>query len=291
MLIKMFNYPFNHLFNYQEKHYPGLIFSLNLRLDNDYITRLLAMCFLFLLAVTLVMLPAYYADVRLLNNAPIWAKPIKFSLSLAIHFLTLALLAQQLDRSRRTGMLLTFFAYLAVVSMLFEQIYISIQAARGRQSHYNDETDFEVLMYNLMGIGAINLILVSFVLGLLIWKYGNKDNSGLRLGSILGLVIGSVLTLVYAMTMANAPANSHLVGEAVSNTKVPLVGWSREVGDLRIPHFIATHMMQILPLTGLFLDKYKCSPKMIVSLSTVILVVMSAVFFDWALAGKAVFSI
>ena len=287
MRVKMFNYSFNK----QDKRYPAYIFSLSSRLDNDYITRLLAMCSLFLLAVTLVMLPAYYIDARLLNNAPIWAKPIKFSLSLAIHFLTLALLAQQLDRSRRTGMLLTSFTYLAAIPMLFEQIYISIQAARERQSHYNHETDFEALMYALMGIGAINLILVSFVLGVLIWKYGNKDNSGLRLGSILGLIIGSVLTLIYAMTMANATANSHLVGETISNAKVPIVGWSREAGDLRIPHFIATHMMQILPLMGLSLDKLKCSPKVIVSLSTLILVVMSAVFFDWALAGKAVFSI
>jgi len=283
----MFNYRLNHL----EKHYPRLIFSFNTRLDNDFITRLFFMCSLFLFAVTLVMLPAYYVDARLLNTAPIWAKPIKFSLSLAIHFLTLALLVQQLERNRRTGIFLTFFAYLAAVSMLFEQIYISIQAARGRQSHFNGETDFEALMYGLMGIGAVNLILVSFILGLLIWKYGDKDNSGLRLGSILGLIIGSVLTLIYAMTMGNAPAHSHLVGEIVNNAKVPVVGWSREVGDLRIPHFIATHMMQILPLLGFFLDKLKCSPKVIVSLSTVILVVMSAIFFDWALAGKPVFSI
>jgi len=75
----------------------------------------------------------------------------------------------------------------------------------------------------------------------------------------------------------------------VSNSKIPVVGWSREVGDLRIPHFIATHMMQILPLLGLFLDKMKYSPRMLVALATVILVIMSAIFFDWALAGKSVF--
>jgi len=142
-------------------------------------------------------------------------------------------------------------------------------------------------MFNFMGIGAVNLILVSFVLGILIWKYGNKDNSGLRLGSILGLTLGSVLTLIYAMTMGNAPAA--LVGEAINNSKVPVLGWSREVGDLRIPHFIATHMMQLLPLLGFFLDKQKLSPKIVVSFATLILVVMSVVFFDWALLGKSVF--
>jgi hypothetical protein len=279
MLAKMFNHP--------NKSYPSLVFGFSRGLGNDYITRILLMSFLFLLAVTLVLIAGYYFDSRLLNNAPIWAKPIKFSIALAMHFITLTILAQQLDRNRRTAVLMTFFVYLAVVSMIFEQGYITIQAARGSHSHYNGDTPFEYLMYNFMGIGAVNLILASFALGMLIWKYGNKDSSGLRLGSILGLTLGSVLTLIYGMTMGNAP--SHLVGEAVSNSTVPLLGWSREVGDLRIPHFIATHMMQILPLLGLFLDKRKLSPKIIVSLTTLILVMMSVVFFDWALVGKSVF--
>jgi hypothetical protein len=279
MLIKVFSR--------RNKQYPNLALGLSSRLDSDYITRILLMSFLFLFAVTLVLIPGYYFDSRILNNEPVWAKPIKFSIALAMHFITLAILVQQLDRNRRTGMFLTFFVYLSVVSMIFEQGYISIQAARGRLSHYNGETPLEGLMFNFMGLGAVNLILVSFVLGILIWKYGNKDSSGFRLGSILGLTLGSVLTLIYAMAMGIAP--SHLVGEAVNNSKVPILGWSREVGDLRIPHFIATHMMQLLPLLGFFLDKQKYSPKIIVSLATLILVLMSAVFFDWALLGKSVF--
>ena len=260
------------------KQYSVFPLVLSNKLDDDYITRILLMSFLFLFAVTIVLIPAYFFDSRLLNNAEIWAKPIKFSLSLSMHFLTLAILAQQLNRNRRKGLLLAFFTYVAVASLIFEQGYISIQAARGQQSHYNVTTDFESLMYNLMSIGAVNLILVSFVLGLLIWKYGNKNSSGLRFGTILGLVIGSVLTLLYGMTMGKAP--SPLVGEVIHHSKVPVVGWSREVGDLRIPHFIATHMMQVLPLLGLLLDKLKCSPKVMVSLATLILVLMSALSFD-----------
>ena len=204
-----------------------------------------------------------------------------------MHFLTLTILAQQLKLNRRTGLLLTFFVYMSVISMIFEQGYITIQAARGHHSHFNLDTPFEALMFNFMGIGAVNLILVSFVLGILIWKYGKKDSTGLRLGSILGLTLGSLLTLIYAMTMGNSP--SHLVGEAINNSKVPILGWSREVGDLRIPHFIATHMMQVLPLLGCILDKYKFAPKIIVVISTLMMVGMSALFFNWALLGKSVF--
>jgi hypothetical protein len=277
------------LLNDNDKQFPSLAFSLGIQLDNDYITRILLISFLLLCGITIVLIPGYYFDNRVLNNYPIWEKPIKFSIALAMHFLTLTILAQQLKLSRRTGMLLTFFVYLSVISMIFEQGYITIQAARGHHSHFNVETPFEALMYNFMGIGAVNLILVSFVLGVLILKHGNKDSSGLRLGSILGLTLGSLLTLIYAMTMGNSP--SHLVGEAISNTKVPILGWSREVGDLRIPHFIATHMMQILPLLGFILDKYKFSPKIIVSIVTLFLVMMSALFFNWALIGKSVFSL
>ena len=29
------------------------------------------------------------------------------------------------------------------------------------------------------------------------------------------------------------------------------MGWSREVGDLRLPHFLATHALHVVPLAGL----------------------------------------
>ena len=67
-----------------------------------------------MLAVCLLLIPAYFFDSRLLGCMPIWAKPIKFSLFLAMHFLTLAILAQQLELKRRTGVILKIFGYAAV---------------------------------------------------------------------------------------------------------------------------------------------------------------------------------
>jgi hypothetical protein len=38
---------------------------------------------------------------------------------------------------------------------------------------------------------------------------------------------------------------------------VPVLGWYLDGQDIRITHFLATHMMQLLPLYGLWLNKQK----------------------------------
>ena len=58
-----------------------------------------------------------------------------------------------------------------------------------------------------------------------------------------------VLTVPIAGTLAQMPG--HFVGTPVTGAAVPVFGWSREVGDLRTAHFLATHAMHFLPLAGL----------------------------------------
>lgn len=268
----------------QPQQYADLPFSL----PRDHITRIWFFSALFLVGMFAILLPAYYFDPRLLNGVSVWSKPLKFSLSLSIHFFTLAFLAQLIDRQKRTALTLTLIGYAAVASMLFEQLYISVQAGRGVKSHFNFTSDLTISMYSAMGVGAFILVLVTFVLGLMIMKHALKHRPGFRLGAILGLTLGSVLTLILAGYMS--ASGSHLVGGNVSDANgMAVVGWSKHVGDLRIPHFLATHLMQILPVIGILADRTKLPPRTLVTISAIVLSATTIGLFVLALSGRPLF--
>ncbi|MDH8660866.1 hypothetical protein QIH25_28370, partial [Klebsiella pneumoniae] len=67
----------------------------------------------------------------------VWAKPLKFEASLAIHFATLALSLSAVDLSAKWGKVLFAVAVSSVGATTFEMIYILIQAARQQASHFN----------------------------------------------------------------------------------------------------------------------------------------------------------
>lgn len=202
---------------------------------------------------------AYLIDQRLLDGVSVWSKPIKFQLSLIVTVGTVVLLLPLLDDATRATRTVRWSSYLVAVASTLEIVYIVLQAARGRSSHFNEETPLEAMLYGLMGLGAASIVVGCFAVGWMIWRHGRSDlGEGLRLGAAWGLMIGAVLTLVTAgMLSSGAIAEpGHWVGGARSDAGgLFLVGWSRTGGDLRVPHFFATHIMQGLPLLGLLLDR------------------------------------
>lgn len=209
----------------------------------------------FMAALYIALAPAHLFDPRLFNGAPIWDKPLKFALSLSVHFLTLAVLLQVLPPARRSGPALGFAVITSIAAGVLEIIYITVQAMRGRASHFNYETALEAQIYLAMGAGAVLLILAAFILGLKIARTRGAPPSGLRDGAMLGLIFGPILTLAVAGYISQN--GSHYVNAPLASDQngVFLFGWSTVDPDLRPAHFFALHMMQAAPLAGWIGDR------------------------------------
>jgi len=197
----------------------------------------------------------YVLDPRMLGDEALWIKPLKFEISLIIHFATLAVLAAWLSPEKRNGHAWKITTSVVVGAGLLEVMYIFLQAARGRESHFNNTTTIESLMYGLMGVGAVILVAGSFYLGYLLFReYQLQKDDVFLFSAALGLTIGSVLTLIIASHLASGETG-YLAPVDEEVLRMPLFSWYLNGEDLRIPHFFATHMMQLLPLYGFWLSR------------------------------------
>jgi hypothetical protein len=225
-------------------------------------------------------------DPRQLNDINIWLKPMKFYASVGLHMITIAFIARFIDYDVRRKFWVYVLGWVLTFTVIFELAYVTIQAARGRHSHWNFETTFESLMYAAMGIGAVIMILIPVVIGLLVYRYPVREmRQGLRLGILLGMILGFFTTLIVAGYMSQT--YGHWVGGVQSDADgLPIVGWVRSGGDLRVPHFFATHLMQIIPVIGFIADRFSQRPRLIVVIASTIGVGMVAFTFLQALRGQ-----
>lgn len=208
-------------------------------------------------AVTLALLTlplglALGLDGRTIGGELIWVKPLKFLVALSIYFATLAWFATWLPDGMRRSLWYRLFATVVVAATAAEMVWIGGAAAFGTTSHFNVATPMMGTIYGVMGILAVTLTSASLVYGVAIWSNRAAPlPPAVRLALGLGLVSTFGLTLVVAGWMAGS--TSHLVGIPATGAAVPFVGWSREVGDLRVGHFFATHALHAVPLAGLAL--------------------------------------
>ncbi len=193
--------------------------------------------------------PAF--DDRLLNGVSVWTKPFKFSLSLAVYFVTLAWFAPLLPGGYFATRKGAWMTWVPVACALFEMLYIVMQASRGEASHFNRDTAFHATMFSLMGAGAVTLVTICLWMGVVVLRHH-------RLHSAYALAVGIGLILTFALGGASGSYMGehagHWVGGAATDANgLWLLRWSRDGGDLRVAHFFGMHAMQVLPIVATLL--------------------------------------
>lgn len=223
-------------------------------------SRPLTIAALAMLPVLLFSVLGLLLDPRLVGGAPVWLKPGKFALSIAIYSLTLAWLFRYLPAHRRTRVIV---GHLSAAVMLFEMGIIIVQAARGRASHFNVGTPLDALLFNLMGSAIVLQTLASVAVAVALWRQQFADRAlgwALRLGMVLTIVgasLGGIMAsprpeqIALLQAGQPTPLGAHTVGAPDGGPGLPGIGWSREHGDLRAAHFMGLHALQALSLVAL----------------------------------------
>jgi len=183
----------------------------------------------------------------LASGVNVWVKPAKFFVSVGIFALTAAWFFAYIRPERRDSRLMRGTVAALIASGTFELAYIGLQAARGLESHFNTGTPFHATMYALMGIGAVILSATTLPMA---WEIARRPAPGLQRSFVAAVAIGLVLTFALGATLGGYMSSQagHSVGQVGGS--VPLFGWNRLGGDLRIAHFLGIHAEQAIPLLG-----------------------------------------
>ena len=204
---------------------------------------------LFIGLAALPLLVAATIDPRMFLDVPVWQKPLQFHLALGIYVVTLAVYARFLPHGMTTRRW-RIYAGVVCFCILAELVWVGGAASYGTASHFNRDDAVMGAIYGVMGVFAVILTSASGVMGVAIWRNPATGlPSALHLSVVLGLILTFVLTLIAAGTLSSM--SGHLVGTPITGARVAVLGWSREVGDLRVGHFFATHALHVLPLAGL----------------------------------------
>ena len=206
-------------------------------------------------------------DPRVITGAPAWLKPFKFAVSTAIYSLTLAWIFGWLSgwpRVRRA------VGWVTAVVFVLEVAIIAAQAWRGTTSHFNVSSPLDGVLFSIMGAAIVLQTLVSVGVAVALWRQHFTDRTlgwALRLGmtlTIAGAFTGALMTRPTAEQLAVARAGgpmpvvgAHTVGGPDGSPGLPVTGWSREHGDLRVPHFVGLHAIQAFALIALALRRWR----------------------------------
>jgi hypothetical protein len=240
----------------------------------------------FLLLMIPPTLVAFLLDGRTVNDVNVWIKPLKFEASLVLYLGTLAWFWGYLSPTTQRSRGLRIFAAVSVGLIAYEIAYIVFQSARGVGSHFNTATPVEGIMFMLMGLAAPVFTALAAVLGIAIARRPRPDLApAFRLAVVLGLILTTVLGT--AAGIAISVNGGHWVGAVASDAGgLPIFGWTRAGGDLLVAHFFGLHALQILPVAGLIVARWRPEATRLVWLMAGAFTALTAYTLLEALAGR-----
>ena len=198
-------------------------------------------------------------------NEPAWLKPFKFFLSSFILTATLPFILREIDEKYAKSA--KWISKITIITMGVELIAISIQAFRGVRSHFNFTTLFDSLVFNSMAIAILMFFISQVFLTYRLFQVHFRTKTAKIWSYKLGMIIfligagsGWIMTTPNADQFAKIKSDqtpleigSHTIGAADGAEGLPIVGWAKKAGDLRIAHFVGMHALQILPIFALLL--------------------------------------
>ncbi len=202
-----------------------------------------------MLALAALSFIGLFVDDRTLLGVNVWVKPLKFELSTAIYTLTLSFLAtfypySEKKRKRING--------IVAWTLFIEMLIVPLQAFRGVQSHFNQSTPFDGILFAMMGLLISVNVLVMFLLLIDSIRLRLNLSMSQQIAIILGWIIVIGGSWVGGQMLSEV---GHNIGVADGGEGLPIINWSTIAGDLRVAHFFGLHGIQVLPLFALLLVK------------------------------------
>lgn len=224
----------------------------------------------------LILMP--FEEIKLLGVNR-WLKPFKFYSSVGIMILTMGWLLYYLNNLKK----IKIFSWLIVITMFFENGLIITQAIRKTTSHFNTTSAFNGLVFSMMGM--LIMVFTITVIFVCISFFHQKQFSiseayvwSIRLGLLFFIIFSLEGGLMVGLL-------KHTIGGPDGGPGLPLVNWSSKYGDLRIPHFIGLHSLQVLPLFGNYFAKTK---NQTITFSIIYFLIAAALFLQ-AMKGIPLF--
>ena len=205
---------------------------------------------------------AALVDARVVTGADVWLKPLKFALSVGIYSLTLSWLIGQLARGGKLRRVAWAAGAVSVLGLVIEMVIIVGVAATGESSHFNVSTPFHTALWAVMAFSIVVVWMMTLVVSIALFRNPLGDRArtiAIRAGAVLAIVGMGLAFLMTGPTAAQLDdyqgiVGAHTVGVADGGPGLPILGWSTVAGDLRIPHFIGMHALQVLPIMVVVLE-------------------------------------